>query len=98
MDNSGKQKIFLGIIFLAILALLLSLSGNIPKAFAQTTNQTNVSVEVAATAQITVWPTNMTWWNVYPGTVGGLKYLTIKNTGSTNISTIYGYADTLTSE
>jgi hypothetical protein len=35
---------------------------------------------------------------VNPGTVGGMKDLTIKNSGSNNITSVFGYADTISSE
>lgn len=92
------QKILLGMLFLVIFLVLAVLTGNMPKAFAATTNQTNVTVNVASIAQITVAPTQITWTNVAPGWVGGMVYLDIINSGSQAIQRVYAYADTLTSE
>ena len=63
--------------------------------FPATTNQTNVTVEVARVCQITVAPTNHTWFNVMPGSEGGIKTLNIKNSGSQNLTNIYAYVDTI---
>jgi hypothetical protein len=94
-----KQDLLIGIIFLVIFAIFACSIGNIPRVLAlNTTNQTNVTVQVTGLTQITVSPTNLTWGNINPGTTGGIKYLDIINSGSINISTVYGYADTLTSE
>jgi len=95
---NGYTKIVAGVAFLVILALLVSLMGTLPNAFAATTNQTNVSVEVASVAQITVKPTVITWSNVIPGSTGGMQYLDILNSGSQSIQKIYAYVDTLATE
>jgi hypothetical protein len=63
--------------------------------FSATTNQTNVTVQIAQVCQITVAPTNHTWFNVNPGSEGGLKTLNIKNSGSQNLTNIYAYVDTI---
>lgn len=79
-------------------ALLLS-SFKFPlKSLAATSNQTNVTVNISTVTKISVIPTNLTWYDVQPSSVGGMKYLDVKNTGSTNISTVYAYVDTLTTE
>ncbi len=64
-------------------------------AFSATTNQTNITVEVKGVCQITVAPTNHTWFNVDPGSEGGLKTLNIRNSGSQNLTNIYAYVDTI---
>ena len=66
--------------------------------FALTTNQTNITVNVSMLTEITVSPTSLSWDHVSPGSTGGMKYLDIENTGSTNISKVYAYTDTIQME
>ena len=93
-----EQKILAGFSILAIIVILAGLYGIIPRATAATLNQTNVTVEVGTVTQITVFPNIINWTSVNPGSAGGMKYLDIRNTGSTNITSVYGYADTITTE
>ena len=58
----------------------------------------DVEVTVEAYAEITLNPTDLNWSNVNIGSPGGAKNLTIKNTGSVNVTNIYIYPDTLTDE
>jgi hypothetical protein len=83
--------------FLAfVVGLLAVFLITLPKpVFPATTNQTNVTVEVARVCQITVAPTNHTWFNVMPGSEGGIKILNIKNSGSQNLTNISAYVDTI---
>lgn len=95
-----KQVFIIGIIFLAILATLVSFSMKTTLVFAaNTTNQTNVTVNVLAFTEITVVPRNLTWGTtITPGTNGGIKYLEILNSGSNSINKVWAYADTLDTE
>jgi hypothetical protein len=83
---------------LVILIFAFSLTGILKGVVAGTTNQTNITVEVKSISEITVVPTVLAWDQITPGTVGGIKYLDIKNSGSQPISRVYGYVDTLESE
>jgi len=58
----------------------------------------DVEVTVEAYAEITLNPTDLNWSSVNIGSPGGAKNLTIKNTGSVNVTNIYIYPDTLTDE
>ena len=57
-----------------------------------------IDVNVSQTASITVMPTTLNWTSVNTGAAGGTKYLNVKNAGSINVSQIYSYVDTLTTE
>jgi hypothetical protein len=57
-----------------------------------------IDVNVTQTASIMVVPETLNWTSVATGSAGGLKYLTVKNTGSLNVSQIYSYVDTLVTE
>jgi hypothetical protein len=92
------QKFFFGTIILMIFIFLVSLIRTPTKVTAATTNQTNVTVQIAQISEITVVPTIITWSNIVPGSVGGIVYLDIKNSGSQDIQKVYGYADTLVTE
>jgi hypothetical protein len=43
-------------------------------------------------------PTYLNWTQIIIGTAGGHKNITVKNTGSVNVSQIYAYVDTITDE
>jgi hypothetical protein len=93
-----NQKFLIGAAFLTILAILASFTLKTTKVLAASTNQTNVTVGVASIAEITVAPTVITWSDIIPGSVGGMKYLDIYNSGSQAIQKVHAYADTLTTE
>jgi hypothetical protein len=93
-----EESILVGTVILVILAFLVSLADIPTKVTAATTNQTNITVQVADVTQITILPTTVSWSSLNPGSIGGLRYIQVRNSGSRNISTIYAYADTLTSE
>lgn len=82
-------------IFLLLLLILLSLSNQ--GSFAISSNQTNVSVQISQITKITVLPASLSW-TLLPKEEGETKWLEIKNTGSTNITFVYAYVDTLEKE
>ena len=57
-----------------------------------------VDVNVSSQANFVVVPVYLNWTAVGTGSAGGTKQVTLKNTGSLNISNIYVYTDTLTDE
>ncbi len=93
------EKAVLGFLVAVIIAILISFTRTpLKPAEAATSNQTNVTVEIANITKITVAPTNLTWYGVNTNSTGGVKYLDIKNSGSWNITSVYAYVDTLTKE
>jgi hypothetical protein len=82
-----------GIILSVVFMLVLSAS-----AFALDEKNVTVDVSVQMTSQITVLPTSLAWINVSIGTAPGYKNLSIRNTGSANISNVFAYVDTLATE
>ncbi len=91
MNKVNKFNILLCLLFLS----LLSLSKE--ESFAISSNQTNVSVQILQITQITVLPSSLSW-TVLPKQEGGMKFIEIKNSGSTNLTYIYAYVDTLETE
>ncbi|MEM5791040.1 MAG: hypothetical protein QXP77_03265 [Candidatus Aenigmatarchaeota archaeon] len=83
------------ILILIFIFSLISLSKQESIAFSS--NQTNVSIQISEITKITVLPSSLSW-TVLPKSEGGVKFLEIKNTGSTNITLIYAYPDTLEKE
>ena len=61
-------------------------------------NTTYIDVNVSTFSQITLNPDYLNWTNIVAGTGGGHKNITVKNTGSVNVSAIYGWVDTLEDE
>jgi hypothetical protein len=50
-----------------------------------------VNITIQAVAQITVMPDSLNWTLLSPGTMGGVINLTMKNTGSLNLTDIFAY-------
>ena len=86
--------------YLKIVILSIMLSSFVSVGFAQiqANTTTTVDVSVALVAQITVLPTSLTWTDVVPSSTGGLRNLTVRNTGSLNVSSLYMYTDTIQDE
>lgn len=57
-----------------------------------------IDVNVTETSSIIVVPSAINWTNLPTSQEASVKYLTIKNSGSLNVSQIYAYIDTLESE
>jgi hypothetical protein len=92
-----NEKVILIFILLAIsIAFLLSTISI--TVFAAASNTTDVDVNVSTVSQITLYPNYLNWTQVIVGTAGGHKNITVKNTGSVNVTSIYGWVDTLEDE
>lgn len=93
---SGEINGFLktGVFLLAALAFALALAPQ----YANAQSTFNVTVNISASSQITVIPTSLAWTQVSPGSTGAAKNVSIKNTGSLNITTLEVSANTITLE
>lgn len=83
------------ILFTAVVFALLLLPG---VRAAPNPDTFNVTVNISAFAEITVLPTSLSWTQVQPGTNGATKNISIKNTGTVNISTLEVMTNTITME
>ena len=91
-----NKKIMLLFVLLAIsIAFLLS---TVSITVLAASNTTEIDVNVSTISQITLYPNYLNWTQVVVGTAGGHKNITVKNTGSVNVSAIYGWVDTLEDE
>jgi len=81
------------LVFFAVFTII-----NIEPVFAYVNTTVAIDVNVTQAASITVWPQTLNWTSVNTGGTGGIQYLTVKNAGSLNVSNIYAYVDTLSSE
>lgn len=89
----------IGVLFLAFIVFFIGITFIKMKTVLADVNTTvTIDVNVTVAASITVWPTTLNWTSVNTGGTGGLKYLTLKNAGSINVSNIYAYVDTLETE
>ena len=52
-----------------------------------------IGVNVSYYSEISVIPTNLTWYHLNPGTGSDTRFLKIKNTGSANITNVYSYTE-----
>jgi len=92
-----NEKIMLLLVLLAIsIAFLLSTVSI--TVFAAASNTTDIDVNVSTISQITLYPNYLNWSQVIVGTAGGHKNITVKNTGSVNVTNIYGWVNTLEKE
>jgi hypothetical protein len=90
----------IGILFLAFIVFFIGITlTKMETVLAANVNDTvTIDVNVTQSASITVWPETLNWTSVSTGGTGGLQYLTVKNAGSIDVSDIYAYVDTLTTE
>jgi len=89
-----NEKFLLFIVLLAIaVALMFPVASK--KALAAPNDTVTIDVNVSSVSQITVLPDSLSWTLVDAGTEGIHKNITIKNTGSLNITQIQGYVNTL---
>jgi hypothetical protein len=89
-----RNMLVVTFVFLFIIIFGFNLSGIV---FAANDNVT-VDVNVSILSEITVTPPAINWTQITPGTAGGMKNITIKNTGSVNVTNLYAYVDTLQNE
>lgn len=86
-----------GFCYLAALAVMAILIGA-PAVYAITDYNVSVYVNISSVGAIIVVPNSVTWNGVIPGSDGQIYNLTIKNTGSLNVSQIYMNASTVKNE
>jgi hypothetical protein len=83
--------------FLAVFALVsLFLLGSSIGFAAQDTMDVNITIE--SSSEITVLPSVLNWTDVALGAVAGSKAVSVKNTGSVNVTQLYVYGDAITDE
>jgi hypothetical protein len=93
----GKLLIF-SLISVILLIFTVCIT-NIKPVLADVNDNVTIDVNVSISASITVLPDVLNWTSVIAGTASlDTKNLTIKNTGSINVSNIYAYVDTLITE
>jgi len=91
-----NEKVILLFVLLAISIVFLLSTVSVTVLAAS--NTTEIDVNVSTISQITLYPNYLNWTQVVVGTAGGHKNITVKNTGSVNVSAIYGWVDTLEDE
>ncbi len=97
----AKARINVSILTLVTIALTAAfiLGAVAPFAWAATSSQTlTVTVNVSTTTTITVAPTSLTWNLLSLGTAGSSSAVDVKNSGSTNLTSLYVSGDALTQE
>jgi len=94
------NKDLLIFIILLVISVTFIFSATITTTVLAATNDTiTMDVNVSETSKITLLPTYLNWTQVAAGTTGTpVKNITLKNTGSVNVSQIYAFVDTLTDE
>ena len=86
----------ISLVFLVFFAAVLLVSP-IP-VLADANATVTIDVNVTQAASIIVVPETLNWTSVDTGQPGGVQNLTIKNSGSLNVTQIYAYIDTLEGE
>ncbi len=88
----------LGFCYLAVLAAMAILIGA-PAAHAAVTNSSvTVYVNISSVGSILIIPTSVSWMGLNPGSNGIVNNMTIKNTGSLNVTNVYLNASTINDE
>ncbi len=96
MDSSTYKIV---IILLAVsFSLAFILGSKYADAQGVPTDNVTVDINISSLAEITVLPHAISWVLITPGTAGGQRNLTIKNTGSVNVTNIFAYMSTLNNE
>jgi hypothetical protein len=95
----GRNLLVFGILFFVFLVFFVAIALITPTPVLADVNDTvTIDVNVTEAAAIIVVPETLNWTSVSTGQAGGIKYLTVKNAGSINVSQVYTYIDTLTTE
>ena len=84
----------------ALLAILILISSMLitQLVIAANPESMTIDVNVSETASLSIIPPYINWTQVATGSVAGYRNLTIKNSGSLNVSQIYAYIDTIDDE
>ncbi|MFC2143044.1 hypothetical protein ACFLQN_01450 [Candidatus Aenigmatarchaeota archaeon] len=85
-----KNAITISVVIFIIVAISVLVTANPDTAI--------IHVGIDQLNQLTLQPDNLNWSNVTLGDRGGFKYIDIRNTGSINLTNIYGYVSTLDNE
>ena len=92
MNNFLRGSLFL--FMLIAIALIAS-----PNTDADTDNDTfNITVNISVITQVTVLPTSLSWTQLAPGANGEVQNVSLRNTGTTNLSSFYASPNTITME
>jgi hypothetical protein len=93
-----EKMLFFIVVLVISVAFLFSAISTTVLAYGNTNDTVIIDVNVSSISQITLLPSTLTWVTVGAGTAGGHKNITVKNTGSLNLTQIYAYVDTLVKE
>ena len=91
-----KLLVVILLVFLTFFAVCTTIT--LKPVLADANDTVTIDVNVTQAASITVWPETLNWTSINTGEAGGVKYLTLKNAGSLNVTEIYAYVDTLITE
>jgi hypothetical protein len=95
----GRNLLVFGTLFFIFFVFFAAIALITPTPVLADVNDTvTIDVNVTAAAAIVVVPDILNWTTVSTGQAGGVKYLTVKNAGSINVSDVYAYIDTLITE
>jgi hypothetical protein len=92
-----KMLFFIVVLVISVVFLFSTISTTV-LAYGNANDTVIIDVNVSSISQITLLPATLSWTGVGAGTAGGHKNITVKNTGSLNLTQIYAYVDTLVNE
>jgi len=81
-----------------LLILFLSIKGSLADDAGLNETSITINVSVESVTQIRINPTSVNWTTINPGSTGGVREIDVINIGSTNVTGIYGYVDTIADE
>jgi hypothetical protein len=91
----NKTTLLFFTLLVASVALLVTI---MPTTVFAVYNTTDIDVNISSLSQITLYPNYLFWPQVSVGTMGGYKNITVKNTGSVNVSDVFAWVNTLANE
>ena len=92
MNDFIKGSLFLTV----LIAIALVASPKIDAA--SDTDEFNITVNVSALTEVTVLPTSLSWTALSPGANGNIQNVSLRNTGTINLSSFYASPNTITME
>ena len=98
MHRNSYKTLIIVITLFAFGALLISGTPKTAYAAGVPTDNVSVDINVTALSEITVMPAALSWILITPGNPGGERNMSIKNTGSVNVSNVYTYIGTADNE
>ena len=98
MAVKRHKKQDLGLAFFLLFLFIAAFGAQLTKTTKAANNTVLVDVNVTQLSELTVTPDRINWTQVSVGTAGGQRNLTLRNTGSVNLTNVHSYTSILENE